>query len=620
MSRRAEAAGPAFVVLLDGREQLGAAQGVIADLGALCEPILGFAPCLEGVAMSEDGVPPLAGNSLAHVDEALSRLCEAGHAPIFLLPAALDLSVAFKQLLGASMREATRRFPELQVFCDDVDPCHPLLVGAFVDAAGQCLQQMEGAMPSRTGILLVASGEGDALARARSYQLMRLLWEQLAAARGEVAFLRHDKTPLPEQLEACARTGLSYVLVPEFLFTCEHLLFAKTIADDFGKRMDVRPPWPIATPIGTHPNVTGWLQQRILEIWKSHRDARSRRAPAVRSVALRPTRICGPGKSQELAQLGATIPESLSYDGGLIVDVGDSGDLRDLIARTPIADAETCFVKVTWHGYAPGTYTDAVALDALLGALPGRAVLLEGHTSSRNTGGADWDWEHEAREHRAWIRAEDQKYLERTGIREVIAQHGATYLNVTEAFWDGACVEPEAVRGFLEERGVSLHYEELLEYVPRVLFDHAGAPCISFARFKGPTRLSLSNLFGLIPSPLRTAWHGPNLTYLARVCCDLAKLYGAIFDPYGMVEGLNVAVRWDRKGLNRSRWGNYDVIDQPGLLTLSPGFVTADVLASRLQGQNVTRSAFFDVVAAELGLPDQPVHAPIDQALVRRLV
>ena len=40
-----------------------------------------------------------------------------------------------------------------------------------------------------------------------------------------------------------------------------------------------------------------------------------------------------------------------------------------------------------------GTYTGPLALDLLLGALPGRAVVLEGHTSSRNVGGADIDWE-----------------------------------------------------------------------------------------------------------------------------------------------------------------------------------------------------------------------------------
>jgi len=68
-----------------------------------------------------------------------------------------------------------------------------------------------------------------------------------------------------------------------------------------------------------------------------------------------------------------------------------------------------------------------------------------------------------------------------------------------------------------------------------------------------------------------------------------------------VVEGLNSAVRWNRTGLYRSRWGNYDLIRDAGYLTASRGLVAADILAARLQGQNPLRSAFFDVVRQELG-------------------
>jgi hypothetical protein len=50
----------------------------------------------------------------------------------------------------------------------------------------------------------------------------------------------------------------------------------------------------------------------------------------------------------------------------------------------PQTQIERVLVKVTWHGYATGTFTDAAALDLLLGALPAPAIVLEGHTSSRN--------------------------------------------------------------------------------------------------------------------------------------------------------------------------------------------------------------------------------------------
>src|SRR5581483_9405912 len=128
-------------------------------------------------------------------------------------------------------------------------------------------------------------------------------------------------------------------------------------------------------------------------------------------------------------------------------------------------------------------------------------------------------------------------------------------------------------------------------------------------------RLGISNMFGLIPAPLRSAWHGPNITYFARACCDMGKLYGSLFELCGVVEGLYSAVRWNRQGLYRSRWGNYDLIRDAGCLTASRGLVSADLLASRLQGQDVSRSAFFDVVRTELGWDAEAAGAPIPDDL-----
>ena len=266
-------------------------------------------------------------------------------------------------------------------------------------------------------------------------------------------------------------------------------------------------------------------------------------------------------------------------------------------------------MKVTWHGYAPGTYTSPATLDLLLGALPGKAVLLEGHTSSRNLGGADWDWETDAERHRAWIGQQDTEFLRRTGMTEVIARHGAQYVNVTEAWWDGACAPEEHVRSALGD--VMIHHPELASFVPSVLMELKGMPMLSLARFKGPTRLGISNLFGLIPHPLRAEWHGPNITFFASVCCDLARLYGRLFPLFGFVEAFDSAVRWDRKGLYRSRWGNYDLVLTDGLFTLSEGVVGADLLASRLQGQDVRRSAFYGVVRDRLGWPTAAATEPL---------
>jgi hypothetical protein len=52
-----------------------------------------------------------------------------------------------------------------------------------------------------------------------------------------------------------------------------------------------------------------------------------------------------------------------------------------------------------------------------------------------------------------------------------------------------------------------------------------------------------------------------------------------------------------------------------GIFTLSEGLVGADILASRLQGQDVARSAFFDVVKHELEWPEAATTQPLPEAL-----
>jgi hypothetical protein len=136
---------------------------------------------------------------------------------------------------------------------------------------------------------------------------------------------------------------------------------------------------------------------------------------------------------------------------------------------------------------------------------------------------------------------------------------------------------------------------------------------LSLARLKGPTRLSVSNLFGLIPHPLRTKWHGTDTGFFASVCCDLARIYGSLFPMFGLVEAFESAVRWDRRGIYRSRWGNYDLVATDGLFTFGEGLVGADILASRLQGQDITRSAFYGVVRERLGWPQSAVDAPLPE-------
>jgi len=492
-----------------------------------------------------------------------------------VLPAALDFNLLQREALGRAIGEARREHPAIVIYHDDADPAHPLVVQALADQVARAIGP---AGPQRAGLILAPSGHGDAASRANSYRLMRLIWEQLGLAAGEVGFIRHAQPFLLGALQKCAERPLQWIVLPQAQWRTEHVEYAEVILQNFQRDHPEAADWRLAEPPGNHPAMITWLAQRITRLWN---ERRSRDA----------VRVASPKHGR-----GAQA-ESWNVGSGVIASIPDREAMACLLERIlPAAKPDRVLVKVTWHGYATGTYTDPSALDLLLSTLPAKAIVLEGHTSSRNTGDAGFDWETEARQNRAWIRQQDAEYLRRTGLADVLARHGAEYFNVTEGWWDEDCPSAET-------------------FVPQALLAYRGCPLLSFAKFKGPTRLAISNLFGLIPEPLRAAWHGPNLTYMARVCCDLAKLYGALFPLCAINEGLFSAVRWNRQGLYRSRWGNYDLISNAGYVAASASLVTADILASRLQGQDVNRSAFFDVVRAELGWDEAAATDSLPQSV-----
>jgi len=571
---------PVFIIATDLRARdadYSNAVAQLAEVRASAARVLGFDP---EIALAY--LPGHAGD--AEPDESLRNVLTraAGeHSELFVLPATLDFSLWQRDALGRLLAEVRRDYPATAIHHDDVDLGHPLLVSALAEQLGRSIARAE-APAQRCGLILAPSGHGDPASRAQSYRLMRLVWEEVGLARAEVGFVRHAQPFLGHVLERCAGEPLRWLIVPQSQWTTEHVEYARVMFENFAWAHSGAANWVYVDPPGRHPGLTAWFAQRIVRLWRDKRQRESARTPSAKSHA-------------------SPAAETWPCGSGVIARVPDrdalAGVLREILPEKP----ERVLVKVTWHGYATGTYTDPAALDLLLSALPAPAVIVEGHTSSRNLGGAEFDWETEARANRAWIRQQDAEYLRRTGLADVIAGHKAQYLNVTEAWWDEDCVCRGEIERVLAECGVALHYTELVDFVPSALLPYRGCPLISFAKFKGPTRLAISNMFGLIPVPLRDAWHGPNITWFARVCCDLVKMYGAIFDLYGVVEGLYSAVRWNRQGLYRSRWGNYDLITNAGCVAASRGLVAADILASRLQGQNVDSSAFFDVVREQLG-------------------
>ena len=552
-----EFAAPEFVILSDlprGHAQWRLAEAQIEAVRAACEGVLGFTPRVRLVPAGELPAP------------------ETGE--MFLLPAALDFSLWQREELGQQIAEVRRGHAESFIWHDDMDAGHPLVVEAMAERFLTVAAQLGGeAAPQKCGLILAASGHGDSGSRAQSYRLMRLIWEQVGFVDGEVGFLGHAEPHLRHLFERCAREPMPWVVLTQSQWETDSVQCTRAMVESAGAQFQ------IADPPGAHALLTAWYAQRIVRLWKETRARSEARLPS-------PKRAAGHARSMQ------------RFGCGIVAQARDRALMEKALEPIlPRAKPERILVKITWHGYATGTYTDPAALDLLLSALPAPAIVLEGHTSSRNLGGADFDWETEAKQNRAWIRQQEAEYLRRTGLQEVLTRRRAEYINVTEEFWN------EGYEG------------DPARFVPQVLRQFQGCPLLSFAKFKGPTRLGISNMFGLIPLPLRSAWHGPNITWFARACCWMAELYGELFDLCGVVESLYSAVRWNRQGLYRSRWGNYDLIRDAGYITASRGLITADILAARLQGQDVKKSAFFDVVRAELGWDEEAAQAELPNAV-----
>jgi hypothetical protein len=540
-----------------------------AEIQRQASPVLGFDPELRLAILPDPRDPDSAQKFADAIALAVPSSPPRDH-EIFILPAALEFNLWQRETLGQIVAEARRRNSTITVHHDDPDLCDPFIVDALAESAARHIEN-----PRSSGILLAPNGCGDPANRAQSYRLMRLLWERLGVAAGEVAFVRHAQPFLSHALEKLD-DRFQWILIPQSQFETETVAYARVILEN-SKTAHL-----FADPPASDPRIASWIAARAIRLFRERRTRGDLRLRSPKSVSQTD---------------GASQPTTCTAGSAFVARVNDRDAMRAALDLILPAAPNRVIVKVTWHGYATGTYTDPAALDLLLSALPAPAIVVEGHTSSRNLDGAGFDWETEAQLNRAWIRQQDSEFLRRTGLAGVMARHKAQYINITECFWDEQCATPEKI-------GIPLHHPELAGFIPRDLLHLRGCPFISFAKIKGPTRLAISNLFGLIPHPLRAAWHGPNITHFARVCCDLAKLYGSLFDVVAINEGLYSAVRWDRRGLYRSRWGNYDLITDAGHLIASRNIAAADILAARLQGQEISRSAFFDVVRAELTWDD----------------
>ncbi len=233
-----------------------------------------------------------------------------------------------------------------------------------------------------------------------------------------------------------------------------------------------------------------------------------------------------------------------------------------------------CFIiKPNWINAEYGHFTDPQILDWLLSSLPTKAkkIVIEAY-SARNdpTIGNDPTSDALPSLSLETLRQTDKEFLAKTGIAESLKKPNVEYMNIDEELCGGRATSPVLIRSKIEGVYSPVNRQELYEYVPQRLYDlRKEAVFISFAKLKRLS-LSLKNMFGLIPGHCagsRFRYHGENDTELDQSILDINKVYNALFDVIGIIEGINTACVIHPKGRYHSMFGYcYNALETLGLV------------------------------------------------------
>jgi len=320
---------------------------------------------------------------------------------------------------------------------------------------------------------------------------------------------------------------------------------------------------------------------------------------------------------------GDSMSHSTRQFGSVTVgEVRNSADMRRLL-KDPWLSADVFIVKPNWYSPHPANFTDADALRMLLEGLDGRVVVTEAYSLERQDGSMEftvdgekvdwrwvmkhpqWDW---IREERRWdqLRKQDRWFLDEYGFTDLFRERGVEYTNVTEEVWQGRSADAGKIREVVDARFAPVFREELYSYIPQKLYERRGATFISFGKVKGirgtfPS-LTMKNLFGLIPDPLRSSWHGPSDRWLGRNIVDINKVYSALFNVYGICEALRDATLDHPDGEVKVSWGSYNIVKDLGFVALGRHLVSLDAVLCGLIGVDPEKVSYLELGEKALGI------------------
>lgn len=265
-------------------------------------------------------------------------------------------------------------------------------------------------------------------------------------------------------------------------------------------------------------------------------------------------------------------------------------------------------VKPNWGTI--NNYTEAEILNGVLSAIPGESIVVESYGWARTK--ASLEGKGVGSMKKEDLRESDAWFLETSGIGNVLKKHGVEYLNVTEEVLAKRTIDPEVIRGLVEDKYPPVMFEEMYSWVPERLFEMREGTFLSLAKYRlnhDPivVSLTLKNLFGMIPGPSRGKYHGKKDKVLSQTIVDINKVYHSLFTVKGLVDGVLSASRniLPKDAINPS------TVKNKGLLLGSKDCVKLDAFVAAVEGNNPGDIGYMKLASKHFGGWDE---ADIDAA------
>ena len=270
-------------------------------------------------------------------------------------------------------------------------------------------------------------------------------------------------------------------------------------------------------------------------------------------------------------------------------------------------------IKPNWGTI--NNFTEAAVLDGMLSAINGEAMVVESYGWARTEDALNGKGIGSVK--RGDLKKSDEWFLKYSGIGDVLQKHGVEYLNVTEEVWAKRVVEPGVVKK-LADKYPPVLFEEMYARVPERLFELRGGTFLSLAKYRlnhEPivVSLSLKNLFGMIPGPGRSRFHGEGDCSLAQTIVDINKVYRSIFDVKGMVDGVLTA----SIGKTAEEAIRPQTAKNRGVLLGSVDCVALDATVAALEGKDPGKIGYLKLAAETFGGWDEAALAEARRSGVR---